>query len=180
MWECLATRWLEEEVAWSCPACNQAVALADESLFGKITIGEKCSCMGDHSPTMREVAMAVLKEALLLFTTSNLNVVPSKGQLKQGWNQLIPSVLMEILLSPHDRWLKGLCSSSWTHINRNSQLPTSLGVRQKSISIHCSCGDLINSYLSLTPVPGLILNGTGANYSEKNVQLIIERFKLLV
>ena len=86
---------------------------------------------------------------------------------------------MEILLSPHDRWLKGLCSSSWTCIDRNSQFATLLGVRQKSISIHCSCGDLINSYLSLTPVPGLVLKGTGANYSEKNVQLIIEHFNLL-
>ena len=53
--------------------------------------------MGDHSPTMREVAMAVLNEALLQLTTSDLNVVPRQGQLKQGWNQLIPSVLMEIL-----------------------------------------------------------------------------------
>ena len=162
-----------DEVAWSCPGCKQATATVDESLLGKITIGEKSSCKGDHSPTMRKVAMAVLKEALLLFTTSDLNVVPSKGQLKQGWNQLIPSVLMEILLSPHDRWLKGLCSSSWTCIDQNSQLATSLGVRQKSISIHCSCGDLMNSYLSLTPVPGLVLKGTGAAYSEMNVQLII-------
>ena len=55
-----------------------------------------------------------------------------------------------------------------------------MGVRQKSINVNCSCGDLIDSYLFLTPVPGLVLKGTGAANSEKNVQFIIERFNLLV
>ena len=101
MWDCLATRWAEEEVTWSCPSCNESVTNADESLYGKVTAGDKCSCKGDLSPNMKEVALSVLKEALLLFTTSDLNDVPSiEGHLRQSWIQLNPSDLMETLLSP--------------------------------------------------------------------------------
>ena len=119
---------------------------------------------------MKEVALSVLKEALLLFTTSDLNDVPSmEGHLRQSWIQFNPSDLMEILLSPHDRKLRGLVNSSWICIDRNSQQAVSLGVRQKSTNVNCLCGEVIDTYLFLTPVPGLVHTCTGAVNSEKDV-----------
>ena len=68
MWDSLATRWAKEEVTWSCPSCNVSVTNAEESLYGKITAGDQCSCEGDLSPTMKSVALSVLKEALISVT----------------------------------------------------------------------------------------------------------------
>ena len=88
MWDSLATRWAEEEVTWSCPSCNVSVTNGDESLYGKITAGDQCSCEGDLSPTLKSVALSVLKEALISFTTCDSNDVPSMvGHLRQSWIQ---------------------------------------------------------------------------------------------
>ena len=69
IWDSLSTMWAKEEVTWSCPSCNASQITADENLYGKITVGDQYSCKGNASPTLKSVALSVLKEALTLFTT---------------------------------------------------------------------------------------------------------------
>ena len=40
MRDSLSTMWAKEEVNWSCPSCNASQVTADESLYGKITVGQ--------------------------------------------------------------------------------------------------------------------------------------------
>ena len=85
---------------------------------------------------------------------------------------------MEILLSPHDRRLRGLVNSSWIAIDRKSQQAETLGVRHKTNDIDCTCGELLDTYHLLTPVRGLVHTSTGSDLSDKDVQFIMERLNL--
>ena len=143
MWDSLSTMWAKEKVIWSCTLCNESQVTADENLYGKITVGDQCSCKGQASPTLKSVALSVLKEALTLITMSDsTDVMRMQGHLRQSWISLNPSGLLVILLSPHDRRLRGLVNSSWIAIDRKSQQAESLGVRHKTQEIDCTCGEL--------------------------------------